>query len=136
MTYTVAPDTGRVTGVNDFRKQNTVDKVVAFTTATHEGQLFGRLNQAILVLTAASLLLVSISAVVMWWTRRPAHRLGAPSPVARPRFSAVLAVTIIALALLLPLFGLPLVLILVIDLSLLRRLPAAQRWLGLEPAAI
>jgi len=133
VTYTVAPDSGAVTGRDHFAEKNIVDRIVAITTATHEGQLFGRLNQTILILTAASLLLVSISAVVMWWGRRPAHMLGAPPPGARPHFSAVLVLTIATLALLLPLFGLSLLLVLAIDRSLLGRLPAAQRWMGLSP---
>jgi uncharacterized iron-regulated membrane protein len=66
VTYTVSPETGEVTGTNTFANQNIVDKVVAITTAAHEGQLFGRCNQAILVPTAAALLLVAVSATVMW----------------------------------------------------------------------
>jgi len=135
VTYTVDPQTGEATGTNDFAGQNIVDKVVNVAVAMHEGQLFGRLNQAILVLDAAGLLLIAISATVMWWRRRPADVLGAPPPAARPRFSAALAVSIAALALLLPLFGLTLLLVLAIDRMLLPRLPAARQWLGLAPRA-
>ncbi len=135
VTYTVAPDSGAVTGTSGFAEQNIVDKVVNVAIATHEGQWFGRLNQAILLLTAAGLLLISVSAAVMWWRRRPADALGAPPPAARPRFSALLAAAIAALALLLPLFGLSLLLVMAIDRTLLPRFPAAQRWLGLAPNA-
>jgi uncharacterized iron-regulated membrane protein len=62
--------------------------------------------------------------------------LGAPPAVARPRFSALLAVAIAVLSLLLPLFGLSLLLVLAIDLTLLRRLPAARRFLGLTPRTV
>jgi len=133
VTYTVDPDSGVVTGADDFAAKNIVDKVVNIVIAAHEGQLFGRLNQAILLLNAACLMLMAISAAVMWWRRRPADRLGAPPPAAQPRFSALLAITIVALALLLPLFGLSLLLVLAIDRTLPRRLPAATRWLGLAP---
>ena len=99
------------------------------TTATHEGQLFGRLNQAVLVATAASLILVAISGTVMW-RRRPAKVLGAP-PVGAERGSApLLAVGIIGLALLLPLFGLSLLVVLALDLTLPSRGPLAGHWLG------
>jgi len=133
VTYTVAPDSGAVTGTDDFADKNIVDKVVNVVIAAHEGQLFGRLNQAILLLNAACLMLVAISAAVMWWRRRPAGRLGAPPPAAQPRFSALLTAAIVALALLLPLFGLSLLLVLAIDRTLLRRFPAARSWLGLAP---
>ncbi len=102
--------------------------------ATHEGQLFGRLNQIILLLNAACLLLMAASAVVMWWSRRPADVLGAPPPAARPRFSALLALSIAGLTLLLPLFGLSLILVWLAERLILRRIPGARDWLGLQPA--
>ncbi len=136
VTYTVDPDSGAVTGTDDFASKNIVDKVVNVVIAAHEGQLFGRLNQAILLVNAASLLLVTLSAVVMWWRRRPSDRLGAPPPAARPHFSALLAVAIVALALLLPLFGLSLLLALAIERTLLHSFPKARRWLGLAPREV
>jgi uncharacterized iron-regulated membrane protein len=135
VTYAMAPDTGLVTKTRSFADENIVDKIVNVVIATHEGQLFGRINQAILLLTAGSLLLLSISATIMWWRRRPSGMLGAPLPAARPRFSALLVVSIAALALLLPLFGLSLLIVTVIDRTLLPRIPAAQRWLGNAPHA-
>ena len=47
-----------------------------------------------------------------------------------------LTLIIVALSLLLPLFGLSLLLLLVLDRILLVRLPAARIWLGLAPARI
>ena len=131
----IAPDNGEVTASSGFAQENIVDQVVNIAVATHEGQLFGRLNQAILLLNAAGVLLVSISAAVMWWRRRPADMLGAPPPTVRPRFSALLAVSVAALTILLPLFGLSLLFVLAIERVLLRRLPAARRWLGLTQRA-
>lgn len=129
ITYTVTPG-GRVLGISDFAGQNIVDKVVAVTTATHEGQLFGRLNQAVLVATAASLILVAISGTVMWWRRRPESVLGAP-PMGAERGSApLLAIAIVALALLLPLFGLSLLLVLALDVTVLSRASLVGHWLG------
>ena len=121
---------GQVTGISDYAGQNVVDKVVAVTTATHEGQLFGRLNQAMLLVTAASLILVTISGTVMWWRRRPATGLGAPPTGARREAAPLLAGGIIALAVLLPMFGLSLLVVLAIDAALLPGLPKARRWLG------
>ena len=74
--------------------------------------------------------LVSISAAVMWWRRRPTGSLGVPPEGARPRFSALLLVTVVVLAVLLPLFGCSLLLVLALDRTLLPRHPAARRWLG------
>lgn len=127
--YAATP-AARVTGVSDYAGQNIVDKVVAVTTATHEGQLFGRLNQAVLLATAASLILITISGTVMWWRRRPATGLGAPSVAARPNTAPVLAVIITSLAVLLPMFGISLMIVLAFDMVLLPYFPSVERWLG------
>jgi len=136
ITYAATPD-GQVTGISDFAGQNIVDKVVAVTTATHEGQLFGRLNQALLLATAASLILVTISGTIMWWRRRPTNMLGAPPSVAQPQFKPLVTIGIVVLALLLPLLGLSLLLVAAFDLIVLSRLPRTQYWLGrsVEPIA-
>lgn len=135
VTYAINPDTRKVTETEDFDRQNIVDRVVNVVVAAHEGQLFGRINQAILLLTAIGLVVLSASATVMWWRRRPADMLGAPRRAAQPRFSVMLAVGIAMLALLLPLFGLSLILVLAIERVLLPRIPSARRWLGLAPPA-
>ena len=136
VTYTVTPDTGAVTGTDDFTRKNIVDKVVNVAIAAHEGQLFGRLNQALLLLTVAGLLLVSVSAIVMWWRRRPTGMLGAPSPVARPRFSAGLAVIVVLLGIYLPLFAASAILVKLLEKLILVRIPSIRRWLGLNGADV
>ena len=133
VTYRVSADTGLVLGAKRFADENSIDQAILVMIAAHEGQLFGRINQAIVLLTALGLLLVSISAIVMWWRRRPAGVLGAPTQVAPPRFSALLALTIPLLALLLPLFGLSFLVVIAVDRMLMTRLPAARRWMGLAP---
>jgi uncharacterized iron-regulated membrane protein len=135
VTYTVDPHSGEVTGKDRVADKNIVDRAVNVGIAAHEGQLFGRINQAILLVTAMSLVLMSISATVMWWRRRPAHTLGAPQPAAPPRFSTLLPITILTLSVLLPLFGLSLIVIIAVDQLLLPRLPATERWLGLAQRA-
>ena len=133
VTYSVAPDSVRVTAVQGFADQNIVDRVVNVSVAAHEGQLFGRPNQAILLANAIGVVLITVSGVVMWWRRRPAGMLGAPPAAARPPLPVSLAVAVLALAVLLPLFGLSLLLVLLVERVLLPGLPAARRWLGLGP---
>lgn len=132
VTYMVDPANAAVTGVRRFSDENVVDRMVNVAVATHEGQLFGRINQAILLLTAASLLVVTTSAAVLWWRRRPFGVLGAPRIMAPPRFSGLLAVAVLALAILLPLFGLSLVAVLVAERAVLPHLPRAAGWLGVR----
>jgi uncharacterized iron-regulated membrane protein len=133
VTYSVAPDSARVTAAQGFADQNIVDRVVNVSVAAHEGQLFGRANQAILLANAIGVVLITVSGVVMWWRRRPAGMLGAPPRAGRPGVPASLVAAVLVLAVLLPLFGLSLLLVLVAERVLLPGLPAARRWLGLAP---
>ena len=131
VSYRLEPQTGRVLGSDRFGREDTIDKVVNVAVAAHEGQLLGRINQAVLLLTALGLLGMSAAAIVLWWRRRPANELGAPAPAARPRFSAVLVTIVGLLALLLPLFAVSLAVLWTADRALLRS-PAARNWLGLR----
>src|SRR6185436_8361965 len=57
-----------------------VDRVVGVGIAAHEGQLFGAANQALGLTAALGLITLCISAIVMWWRRRPEGSLGIPAP--------------------------------------------------------
>lgn len=133
MTYSVAPDRGVVTSKHGCADLNVVDRVVNISVAAHEGQLLGWLNQAILLLNAAGSLVLTVSATVLWLRRRPGKSLGAPAPTSRPSFSVPLVLAIAVLAVLLPMFGASLVLVLVLDRTFLRWLPSLRHWLGLRP---
>ena len=124
---------GRLLQREDFGQRNWVDQAVGVGVAAHEGQLFGWPNQLVGLFTAASLLTVSLSAVVLWWRRRPDGLLGAPIPVGRPRFSTGLLALVVILGVLLPLFGASLVVVFLVEQLVLRRIAGVSRWLGLQP---
>ena len=126
--------TGALLHREDFRQRDWVDQAVGYGVAAHEGQLFGLLNQLLGLFTATCLLVVSASAAVLWWRRRPGGVLGAPIPQGAPRFSAGLLAMVLALALLLPLLGVSLGVVAVLERVVLARVPPIQRWLGLRPA--
>ena len=42
------------------------------------GQTFGTANQIVLLLVCAGIVLMAVSAAVMWWKRRPAGGIGVP----------------------------------------------------------
>ena len=128
--YTISPASSAVTGTRHFAGDDAVNRAVNVAIATHEGQLFGRPNQAILLVNAIGVLLVTISAGVMWWRRRPPHVLGAPPIGARPRFAPVLMLIVVALGIILPEFGISLVLVLVVDRFVWPALLPLARWLG------
>lgn len=133
-TVTLDPHTGAILSRKGFAQKNLVDRIVAVGTALHEGQLFGLLNQLVELATALGLITLALSAVVLWWRRRATGVLGAPQPNPPRGFSFTLAALVIALGLYLPMMGASLILVLLTERLILRRIPRARHWLGLQPA--
>lgn len=128
------PQTGAVVGRVNFNQTLLLDRIVLTGVATHEGQLFGLLNQLLGLLTALGLITLSGSAVVLWWRRRHAGVLGAPLPLDIPRWSPVLIAAVVALAVYLPEMGISVIAVFLAERFLLSRIPSTQRWLGLKQA--
>lgn len=83
-------------------------KVVATGINLHEGQLLGRTTQILSTALACTFMLMSGAGVVMWWKRRPEGRRDWPKPVPTPPLPRALKVTMLALSVLMPLFGISL----------------------------
>lgn len=126
--------TGDVQRAQNFAQKGTLDRVIGFGIAAHEGHLFGWFNQLLGVLTTLGLVLLCVSGTILWWRRKPAKRLGAPT--AMPAGNAAMVVTglILALGVALPLVGLSMIAVLLLEWLVLRRIPALRHWLGLTPA--
>jgi uncharacterized iron-regulated membrane protein len=118
----------------EFSERPLVDRLIGYGVAAHEGQLFGALNQALGVFTALGLIVVCVSAVRMWWQRRPAGELGARARSTGSRVPLALFVVIVALAIVLPLLGLTLIAVVLIERLALRRIAPVARFLGLGDA--
>ena len=130
---TLDSSTGAVLTQLNFSQRPLIDRLVGIGVAAHEGQLYGWMNKVVNLSTAMGLALLCISALVLWWRRRPEGVLGAPIPLSKPRFTFAFAALVLALAIYLPLFGLSLVLVKITERSVLERIPATRRWLGLAP---
>ena len=123
--------TGAIKDRKDFKDRHLIDRIVGTGIAAHEGQLFGWPNQLLGLITAAGLVLLSVSSVVMWWRRREPGVLGR-RPAASPRVSAGLFILVVLLGIYLPLFGASLIGVLLLEWTLLRRIPRLRDWLGLQ----
>jgi uncharacterized iron-regulated membrane protein len=124
--------TGQLIERTDFSERHWIDKTIGYGIALHEGQLFGLANQIAGTLTALFLVILSVSGAAMWWKRRPSGVLGAPAALARPDIGAALIASICLLAIYMPMFGLTLVLVLVAEALVLRRMDRLGKWLGLR----
>jgi uncharacterized iron-regulated membrane protein len=97
---------GELLNDRGFTEKATIDRVIGVGIAAHEGQLFGVANQLLGLFTALSLITLCISAMVMWWRRRPDGSLGIPAPrVDGFRLRAPFIALIVCAGTLLPVLG-------------------------------
>ncbi|WP_088320192.1 PepSY domain-containing protein [Kineosporia sp. R_H_3] len=123
--------TGRVLASYGYQDYSLLAKGVINGIALHEGRRFGTLTQITSTLFCLGVIFLCISAPILWWKRRPAGSgLAAPRGRMPLRRSPFLAVALVALAVLLPLFGATLLAVLVLDQVLVRRIPALRRAFG------
>jgi uncharacterized iron-regulated membrane protein len=89
-------------------------KTIELGVALHMGNYFGLANQLVMLATCIAIALLVLTGFVMWWRRRPAGRLGAP-PRRAPLRMRYLGVIVIAMAIVFPLAGVSLLVVLVAD---------------------
>jgi uncharacterized iron-regulated membrane protein len=126
--------TGAVVSRKDFAQRPWIDRAVGYGVASHEGVLFGWVNQLLGLMTVLGLILLALSSIVLWWRRRPGGALGAPGAQGVIRHSWLLVGLTILLAFLVPLFGISLGLVVLVERLVLRRRRAVSAWLGLRTA--
>lgn len=125
-------ETGKIISREDFDLRPFIDRVIGIGVAAHEGALFGWVNQLIGLATVIGLILLALSAIVLWWRRRPGGALGAPAPQGVIRHSWLLVGLVVGLGFLVPLFGISLALVIIVERLWLCRAPGAAQWLGLR----
>jgi uncharacterized iron-regulated membrane protein len=90
-------------------------KALEWGINVHLGQQYGTFNQLLLIASCAGILLLCVSAVLMWWKRRPTGGLGVPPlPADRRTLRGVVALLAIG-GVLFPLVGASLLLMLALD---------------------
>ncbi|GAB5349171.1 PepSY-associated TM helix domain-containing protein [Alteriqipengyuania sp. 357] len=124
--------TGSLVGRVDFAQRHWIDRVVGYGIGWHEGALFGLANQLFALAILLALVALSVSGVVMWWRRRPEGSLGAPAPKGVLRHSWLLVGLTVVLGFVVPLFGISLAVVVLLERLLLRRSAPVRAALGLR----
>jgi len=99
-----------------FKELGAVGKAIEFGISVHQGQEFGRINQLVMSATCLFIILMAVSAIVMWWKRRPKGSLGAPVYPADYRIPRTILIIACAIGVIFPLVGLTLLIALGVDL--------------------
>ncbi|MCU1537639.1 MAG: hypothetical protein JWP82_1990, partial [Humibacillus sp.] len=86
---------------------------------------FGTLNFWVTALLCVAVIVSCVTGPLMWWRRRPrgSDELGAPRGRMPVAASPLLAALLVALAIFLPVFGVSLVAVLLLDRFVVRRVP-------------
>lgn len=96
---------GRVLRDIDYNAYGAVAQAVSYGTALHMGRYFGVANQWLCAAISMGLFAMAATGAIMWWMRRPARALGAPSrPQTRPPMRGWTA-GMVALGCVFPLMG-------------------------------
>lgn len=99
-----------------------------FSINVHLGQQFGLVNQLVLLAACIAIILLAVSAGIMWWKRRPQREMGVPPlPADKRVFRGLIAILAIG-GLIFPLVGASLIVMLLLDWSIVR--PIQERRLA------
>lgn len=118
--------TGRLLGDIRYEQYGWAARMFEWSIFTHQGTQYGTINRIVMLLACLAVWMMGISAMVMWWKRRPTGRLAAPVAPPGPRARAAVLGIVLPLAILYPLTGLSLLAAVAVDrLWRLVRRPAA-----------
>ncbi|RCW80987.1 PepSY-associated TM helix domain-containing protein [Phyllobacterium bourgognense] len=98
-------------------------KAIEFGIGVHQGQYWGLANQLAMLATCLAIILASVSAVVMWWKRRPSGRLGVPPMPQQKSVFVVFTLVILVFGIAFPLSGFAILGMLILD-QLITRIPS------------
>ncbi|MBB3458519.1 putative iron-regulated membrane protein [Rhizobium sp. BK313] len=94
----------------------------------HQGQEWGLFNQLLMLATCLAVVLSCVTAVIMWWKRRPAGRLGVPPMPQQKSVYIGLWLIVIVFGAAFPLTGLAVVAMLLFDQIVVRFVPPLRHF--------
>jgi uncharacterized iron-regulated membrane protein len=120
-TLYVASSDGRILQDTGYARYGDAARWIDWGVQTHQGLEYGEPNRLVMLAGCAGLLLLTISAPIMWWKRRPAGKIAAPPrPPSQPATRGLLVIMLAGGALF-PLTGMTMVAALLLDLVIRRR---------------
>ncbi|SES05266.1 Uncharacterized iron-regulated membrane protein [Gracilibacillus ureilyticus] len=115
----------------DYRYENygKVAQIVALGITLHKGTEFGIVNQFLSLLICLGIILVVCTGFYMWIKRKPTKEMGAPKAPSLKKQGPLLLL-IIGLGIIFPLVGLSVISVWLLDLLIVQRIPAVNRFLN------
>ncbi|NLR99644.1 PepSY domain-containing protein [Rhizobium sp. P38BS-XIX] len=111
-----------------FDQYPALGRAIEWGINVHQGQEWGLFNQLLMLTTCMAIILSCVSAVMMWWKRRPAGRLGIPPMPQQKSVYVGLWLIAIVFGLAFPLTGAAVLAMLILDQTLIRFTPPLKRF--------
>ncbi len=102
-----------------------ISQAISYGTSLHMGRYFGLANQLVSAFISLGLAVLAVTGCVMWWQRRPARKLGAPSRERAAPPMRAWKTGLVVLGIVFPLMGLTLLIVWLVDRTLEPRLNRA-----------
>lgn len=102
-------------------------RLVEWGINVHQGQEWGTFNQILMLVTCLCVILMSVSALIMWWKRRPSGRLGVPpAPPHRSVYIGLWAIAVV-FGLAFPMTGIAVIVMVLLDQTIIRLVSPLRR---------
>jgi uncharacterized iron-regulated membrane protein len=111
---------GQLLAEVDYADYGWVAKAVELGVALHMGNYFGVANQVVMLLACVGVVVLVVTGTIMWWSRRPAGKLGAPATTSKLSVRGAALITLL-LGAIFPLVGLSLIAVFCVEYALLQR---------------
>ncbi|WP_404469802.1 PepSY-associated TM helix domain-containing protein [Sutcliffiella horikoshii] len=105
-------------------------KAITLGIALHEGKLFGLANQLLGLLLCIGLIGMMVSSLIMWRKRKPEKGLGAPGSNVDIKVKRAVTIIMLLLGLVMPLVGISIIVVLLLDKLVFVRIKRLKAWLG------
>ena len=102
-------------------------KLIEWGINVHQGREWGLFNQLLMLATCIVIVAMSVSAVVMWWKRRPSGRIGVPPAPRERRIYIGLWAIAVVFGVLFPLTGITILAMILLDQTVIRFVPPLRR---------
>lgn len=106
---------GKVLGDVGFRQWGAAAKAIEWGIAVHQGEEYGAANRYLMLAGCIAVVLLAVSAVIMWWKRRPQGGFGVPPAPSDRRAAAGVLAAVAVVGVIYPLVGATLLAALLVD---------------------
>ena len=113
-------NSGAVLGDVGYRDFGAAAQVIEWGIAVHQGEQYGPFNRYLMLAGCLAIVMLALSAVTMWWKRRPKGSFGAPPPPQSKAASIAVLAVVAVVGVIYPLTGLSLLVALSVDWSVQR----------------